>query len=606
MIDPIVSLAFSMHSAKGVYTLLLGSGVSKAAGVKTGWEITLDLIDRLAKLDGEDCGDDPEGWYEHKYGRRTDYSSILAELGRKEGNRRDILRRYFEPDEQAGPEDKRPTIAHKRIAELVKAGYIRVILTTNFDRLMEQALEAEGVRPAVIKKQQDLRGARPLQHERCTVIKLHGDYLDTELRNTEVELSKYHRDTNKFLDRVLDEYGMIICGWSAEYDHALTDAMRRRANHRYACYWTIRGQAGSRSEETMTYLDVTPIQIQDADQFFDKLSGNVFALEEIDRPHPLTAETAAARLRTLMADHDTIRIERMLSEEVHILLDKFESDRIFDPYERLSAKELDSGLRYYSASADVLRRLFSTGFYYRHDHDLGPWAGGIANLGFPSEFSGVRLNRYLMLLPALLCFYSAGVSALARGRYDTLHELFWDTPMDAGVGLQGRKSCLAPLWWGWWLGCFRNALTDVRTEPQSRQVPEPKVLARQFHSMLHGLIRETTRDIIRFDERFDEYFDRFEYIAALILTQQETLRDKSKDGNWHVDVPLGLFGLKDATVYSALPVVRFFEESALADEGIPPSFKAFKEGLSKEDFEQLRTRYNDAAKQQWTMWNTII
>lgn len=41
MIEPIDSLAFSMHGNKGVYALLLGSGVSRAARIPAGWEIIL-------------------------------------------------------------------------------------------------------------------------------------------------------------------------------------------------------------------------------------------------------------------------------------------------------------------------------------------------------------------------------------------------------------------------------------------------------------------------------------------------------------------------------------------------------------------------------------
>ena len=33
MIDPLLSLAISLHSSKGVYALLIGSGVSTSAGV---------------------------------------------------------------------------------------------------------------------------------------------------------------------------------------------------------------------------------------------------------------------------------------------------------------------------------------------------------------------------------------------------------------------------------------------------------------------------------------------------------------------------------------------------------------------------------------------
>ena len=53
MVDPIHSLAFSIEANRGVYAVLLGSGVSKAARIPTGWEITLDLVRKLAALYGE-------------------------------------------------------------------------------------------------------------------------------------------------------------------------------------------------------------------------------------------------------------------------------------------------------------------------------------------------------------------------------------------------------------------------------------------------------------------------------------------------------------------------------------------------------------------------
>jgi hypothetical protein len=42
--DPLIQLAFSLYENKGVFAVLLGSGLSRAAEIPTGWEITLDLI----------------------------------------------------------------------------------------------------------------------------------------------------------------------------------------------------------------------------------------------------------------------------------------------------------------------------------------------------------------------------------------------------------------------------------------------------------------------------------------------------------------------------------------------------------------------------------
>ncbi len=50
MISALESLSFAVHSRPGLYALLIGSGVSRSAGIPTGWEITLDLVKQLAAL----------------------------------------------------------------------------------------------------------------------------------------------------------------------------------------------------------------------------------------------------------------------------------------------------------------------------------------------------------------------------------------------------------------------------------------------------------------------------------------------------------------------------------------------------------------------------
>jgi hypothetical protein len=60
----------------------------------------------------------------------------------------------------------------------VREGQIRVVLTTNFDRLTERAIEAQSITPTVIATREAAEGAVPLVHSPCTVIKLHGDYLE--------------------------------------------------------------------------------------------------------------------------------------------------------------------------------------------------------------------------------------------------------------------------------------------------------------------------------------------------------------------------------------------------------------------------------------------
>ena len=70
MISPTESLAFSMHANPGVYAVLVGSGVPRAAQISTGWEITLDLTRKLAQLRKEPCDPDPAQWYQNAFGAR--------------------------------------------------------------------------------------------------------------------------------------------------------------------------------------------------------------------------------------------------------------------------------------------------------------------------------------------------------------------------------------------------------------------------------------------------------------------------------------------------------------------------------------------------------
>lgn len=66
-----------------------------------------------------------------------------------DGGGPDLLHGYFEPASQDERDRglKQPTAAQRAIAGLVAAGRIRLLLTTNFDHLIEDALTAAGVPP---------------------------------------------------------------------------------------------------------------------------------------------------------------------------------------------------------------------------------------------------------------------------------------------------------------------------------------------------------------------------------------------------------------------------------------------------------------------------
>jgi hypothetical protein len=209
-VDPALSLAMAMHSKPGGYACLLGSGVSQ--GVPDGWTVLLDLVGKVATHHGYQ-GDDPLTWYREHSDGPVGYSSVLEDLTDTPEERVALLRPYFEPvNEEGAVEAIEPSAAHRAIARLIAAGYIRVIITTNFDRLLERALVEVGVAPTVLSTPSAMAGARPLHLQRACIIKVNGDYLDPTFLNTGAELDRYEAAVDVLLDRVIDEYGLVSPG----------------------------------------------------------------------------------------------------------------------------------------------------------------------------------------------------------------------------------------------------------------------------------------------------------------------------------------------------------------------------------------------------------
>jgi len=317
-LDPLESAAFAVYQNKGAYALLLGSGTSRSAGIPTGWDIVLDLIRRLAEIKGEEAEPDPETWYREVSGEPAAYNVLVEALARTQDERSSLLRAFIEPS----PEDrednrKAPQLAHRAISRLVAAGFVRIIVTTNFDPLIEHALEEAGVVPDVLSTPDQIRGARPFHQAKCVVLKVNGDYTDLRIRNTEAELAAYEDEINLYLDRVFDEFGLIVCGWSADYDVALRDALLRAPSRRYTTYWTARGgHLRESARRLVEHRRAEVITIDDADRFFAQLADKVESLESLSVAHPVSVAAAVAMTKRSLERRSLIQTHDLVTNEV--------------------------------------------------------------------------------------------------------------------------------------------------------------------------------------------------------------------------------------------------------------------------------------------------
>lgn len=314
--DILTTLAFSVCSNKGVYALLLGSGISRNSGIPTGWDIILDLVKKLAIQQKEVEPKDPETWFKNKYQEELNYSSILSQLVLASGERVNLLKDYFEPSEEERENHlKEPTKAHKAIAQLAKDGYLKVVITTNFDRLLETALDDIGVKYQVISNESSIEGATPLIHAPFTILKVNGDYKDCRFKNTEEELSKYPHSIREYISRIIDEFGLITCGWSATWDKALIDIIKSSTNRRYSSFFTYTNTCEESLNELAEFRGGKTLMINDADTFFTELSERVNALETIGRDIPITKDVAIARIKKYIVKSESIILLNDLFED---------------------------------------------------------------------------------------------------------------------------------------------------------------------------------------------------------------------------------------------------------------------------------------------------
>jgi hypothetical protein len=581
MLEPTLSLAIALQSDPGVYALLLGSGLSRSAGIPTGWEIVLDLIRKLARLMGEDCKPRPEEWYRTKFGEDPDYAKLLDEVAKSPAERQQLLRGYFEPNEDEREQGlKMPTPAHRAIADLVSRGYVRVILTTNFDRLLEKALDEIGVNPTVISSADHARGARPLAHTKCTIIKIHGDYLDTRIKNTPDELAEYDEMLNALLDRVFDEYGLVVAGWSALWDTALRAAIERCPSHRFTTFWAARGKVEEGAKGLLERRRAVLISIEGADSFFQSVSEKVTSLEQISGPHPLSAQVAAATLkRYLSEDRYRIRARDLMIDEAKRLHAELNPERFPAQVDNPSQEDLVRRMKQYEALTETLLSLFIAGGYWGEPQHEPIWAdcvGMIADHG--GVRSGVRGYLNLREYPALLLIYGGGVAAIAANKYGNLAALLLQASGE-NTSLQ-REEPLAFL-----LNAdviiSRDAVQPILDPGRSNYTPASDYLVL--------VLREPLRNLLPRDAQFDNCFDRLEYLWTLIHVD---LRSHFKTSSRWV---IGRYLWRDEKHYDFKETIheQLYREMDEAGESWP-GLKAGLFGGSIERLQQARKELDEA------------
>ncbi|MCD2147398.1 SIR2 family protein [Gordonia paraffinivorans] len=501
--DPYLPLAFSMHSTPGAYAVLAGAGVSFGA-VPTAWEIVVDLAQRICRVRGDEAtaatltGDTVEDWFATTFNKPLTYGGILAEVAPAPHERGAVLREFFESADAsevaALPE---PTAAHRAIARLVADGTVRVIVTMNFDHLFEAALREVGVEPVVVATDSAAEGLPPLHTVECCVVHLHGSYRDaSSMLNTDDELGTYKPHMHALLRDIVGSHGLLIAGWSAQWDHALRATLRGNYRPFYTSAWINPSPLKDDAREVATALGARAFEAT-ADEAFTRLADAVTAMRTRQTRHPLTAAVIVDRIKRDLAGaqpaitaHDTFAAETGRLEGLDALnLTQFHlKDR--SAYDALVA-QIDEGCTVPVAATATLARWGTA------DTDRW-WLPVIEQWAHVTRASGHTIALELPTLVATRLVYAGGLGAVAANRYDTLAQIFTVPTVDDRL----NRSLLA--------------LTDWARQHSDINDNDRGTMRDRF--------TETVRDALGLSQaRFDAMWQEFEVLrmTAQIMTAPE-------------------------------------------------------------------------------------
>jgi len=521
--EALLPLSFSLHSDPGVYAVLAGAGVSRGA-VAVAWQVFTNLIVKTARIYHEDIEpEQAEDWYRNKFSSEPTYETVLEKLGRTPAERQAILRDTFEPEGQL-PE---PTPGHRSVAQLMKNGAIRIVITLNFDRLFEQALREEGVEPVIVATEDQAAAIGPLHNVRHCIIHLHGEYQDAaSLRNTVDELAAYPPKLRALTEQIAREYGLIIAGWSAEYDPALRQIVHEHSPHRHTAVWIDPAPPKAKAAETLRLLDGVLVQTT-ANEAFGHLADAVESLTARRARNPMTLPIAIETAkRALSGGHTAIDLHDRLHAEfqrLHALDDLTRTDGSPEDYQLLVG-------RLEEASAVAAALVAVLAYWGTKDTDRW-WTAEIERFARTTRASGGRPFLHARRLIGTRLLYAAGTGALAANRYDTFTALARLTTPNLSNDKQDLV--LDVLSAG-------NAYQDVDAAPERRHRESLYPVLAEALALTHDGVEAAWQhfEILRltavllahpdFDTRFTEYTSRKKKRDDLMSVIESAQRDPTQ------------------------------------------------------------------------------
>lgn len=263
------------------FCFVLGAGASKTSGIRMGQEL-IDIWDKELKVRNHNIY---EQWLEKSaITEKNKYQFYSQYYDRRFGRQPSDGYNYLEKMMS----DVKPSIGYVMLAYLLNRPECNVVITTNFDHLIEDAVNYYTQAIPLVIGHESLARYITARLTRPTIIKIHRDLL-FEPKNKTEDIDVLHENWNSVLSTVFREYHPIFVGY-AGYDNSLMDFLDHHSREFRSgkwCfpYWTVykEGTLSDKAEKFLNTVDGYLIRHDGFDDLIVKIAsalGYKMPLEE--------------------------------------------------------------------------------------------------------------------------------------------------------------------------------------------------------------------------------------------------------------------------------------------------------------------------------------
>lgn len=299
-IASIKELATCIHEQKNAdprFVVFIGAGASASSGIPVASAMTSNLLREIYNMEngGENADmdtirkwcDTQEWWTRNP--TESDYSRAFRKRYRTPAERRDYIEKVMK--------DASPALTYVCLANLLAKEVFRIVFTTNFDDLLNDACIGYNLCKPVVCAHDLIVDSIPSRSPRPQIVKLHGDFLYDNLSNLDdEETGRLTKSMEKLLRKHASECGFIFVGYGGGDNSVmgiLEELVKAGESFRYGVYWATRNpeRLPDRVKNFLARQDEFRIvKSADSDTFFAELQSELrlpvpeLFIHALDRP----------------------------------------------------------------------------------------------------------------------------------------------------------------------------------------------------------------------------------------------------------------------------------------------------------------------------------